>query len=83
MDTANYLKNQLVTQRNNEDIIPEERWTDKKQDVSHLRIWGATPSTHIPKEKRQNSYVKKTWKGIFIGYTDTTKHYRPQRASRS
>lgn len=63
MDTANYLKNRPVVQRHNESIIPGEKWTGNKQDISHLRIFGSTLSTHIPKEKRQKSDIKKTWKG--------------------
>lgn len=51
MDTTNYLKNRLVLERHNEEIIPEEKWTDKKQNVSHLKIFESTLSTHIPKEK--------------------------------
>lgn len=54
----------------------EEKWTGNRQDVSHLRIFDSTLSTHIPKEKRQKSDIKKIWKGILIRYTETTKHYR-------
>ena len=31
---------------------------------------------HIPSKKHSKSDVYKTWNGIFIGYTDTTKHLR-------
>lgn len=76
IDIANYFKNCLVLEKHNKKIILKERWTNKKQDVSHLKIFGSTLLTHISKEKRQKSDIKKTWKGIFVGYTNTTKHYR-------
>ena len=76
MDTANYLRNRLPTRRTKTVIIPEEAWTEVRQNLEHVRIFGSTISTHIPSEKRSKSDVYKTWSGIFIGYTDTTKHLR-------
>ena len=77
MDTANYLRNRLPTRRTDKAvIISEEAWTKVRQDLSHIRIFGSRISTHILFEKRFKSDVYKTWNGIFIGYTDTTKHLR-------
>lgn len=76
MNTANYLRNRLPT-KCKEEIIPEEAWTDQKQDLRHLRIFGSVANVGISKEKRSKSDIKRTWKGIFVGYSpDTTKHYR-------
>lgn len=78
MDTANYLRNRLPTRRTADRavIIPEEAWTEIRQNLEHVRIFGSRVSTHIPSQKRSKSDVHKTWNGIFIGYTDTTKHLR-------
>lgn len=73
MMTATYLKNLLPTA--SKDSVPEELWTDKRQEVSHLVIFGCLAYVHIPKEKRKKS-DQKVWKGIMIGYTATTKQYR-------
>ena len=76
MDTANYLRNRLPTRRSGPAFIPEEAWTSTRQNLEHLRIFGSSVSTLIPNEKRTKSDVRKTWKGIFIGYTETSKHLR-------
>ena len=78
MNITNYLRNRLPTRRiaDKTIIIPEEAWTEVRQNLEHIRIFGSRVSTHIPSEKRSKSDVYKTWNGIFIGYTDTTKHLR-------
>lgn len=77
MDTANYLRNRLPTKSQRGEMIPEEAWTEKKQDVSHVKVFGSVVSVLIPKEKRHKSDIYKNWRGIFIGYSqDTTKHVR-------
>ena len=74
MDTANYLRNRLST--TDKAITSEEAWTKTRQNLEHIRIFGGKISTHIPSEKCYKSDVHKTWNGIFIGYTDNTKHLR-------
>ena len=76
MDTANYLRNWLPTRHitNNAIIIPEEAWTEVKQNLEHIWIFGSKINMHIASEKRSKSDVYKIWNGIFIRYTDTTKH---------
>lgn len=77
MDTANYLRNRLSTKSQRGELIPDECWTGKKQDVSHVKVFGSTVSVVIPREKSHKSDVHKNWQGIFIGYSqDTTKHVR-------
>ena len=53
----------------------EEILFEKKQEVSHLRIFSCPIYIHIPKEKRTNldPSVKK---GIFVGYSEISKAYR-------
>ena len=74
MDIAKYLQNGLPT--TDKAIILEEAWTGTWQNLEHIRIFGSKISTHIPSKKRSKSDVHKTWNGIFIGYTDTTKYLR-------
>ena len=78
INTANYLRNQLLTRRTADKtiIISEEAWTEVKQNLEYIQIFDSRVSTYIPSEKRSKSDVYKTWNGIFIGYTDTTKHLR-------
>jgi hypothetical protein len=46
---------------------PEEMFTGKKPEVSHLKIFGYPLFIHIPKEKR-NKLDPSGKKGIFVGY---------------
>ena len=78
IDTTNYLRNRLPTRRiaDKTIIILKEAWTEVRQNFEHIRIFSSRVSTHISSEKRSKSDIYKTWNGIFIGYTNTTKHLR-------
>lgn len=78
METSNYLRNRLPTKsRGHGELIPEEEWTNRKQNLSHVRIFGSLVLVDIPHEKRSKSDFRKAWEGILIGYSpDTTKHFR-------
>ena len=54
---------------------PKEAFSGKKPKGSHLRIFGCPVYIHIPKEKRTELNPSRR-KGIFIGYSDTSKEYR-------
>ena len=54
---------------------PEEAFSGEKPKVSHLRIFGCLVYIHIPKEKR-TKIDPSGRKGIFVGYSDTSKAYR-------
>lgn len=42
MDTSNYLRNRLPTKRADKTIIiPEEAWTEIRQNIEHVRIFGS------------------------------------------
>ena len=49
--------------------IPEEVWTGKNLNYSHLKIFGCEAFVHIPKEARTN-LDDKSMKCIFFGYAD-------------
>ena len=72
-NTAVYLQNRTVFGLS--DKTPYELWTNKKPDVSHLRIFGSTVMTHVPKEKRLK-WDKKSQKCILVGYAEEVKGYR-------
>lgn len=48
MDTANYIRNRLPTKSQIGELVPEEAWTGKKQDVSHMKVFGSIVSVLIP-----------------------------------
>jgi len=46
-------------------MIPEEKFTSKKPDVSHFRMFGCITYVHVPNEKR-SKLDPKVEKCIFI-----------------
>jgi hypothetical protein len=54
---------------------PEEMFTGKKPDVSHLKIFGFPVLIHITKEKR-NKLEPSGKKGIFVGHCEVSKAFR-------
>jgi hypothetical protein len=54
---------------------PEEMFTRKKPEVSHLKIFGCLVFIHLPKEKR-NKLDPSGKKGIFVGYCEVSKAFR-------
>jgi hypothetical protein len=54
---------------------PEEMFTGKKPEVSHLKIFGCPVFIHVPKEKR-NKLDPSGKKGIFVGYCEVSKAFR-------
>ena len=74
MEIANYIQNRLPTKNQIDELVLEEAWTGKKQDVSHMKVFSNIVSVLIPKKKRQKSDIHRNWKGIFVSYNqDTTK----------
>jgi transposase InsO family protein len=56
-------------------MTPEEKFTSKKLNVSHLRVFGCIAYVHVPDEKR-SKLDPKAEKCIFIGYSLDQKGYR-------
>jgi transposase InsO family protein len=54
---------------------PEEMFTGKKLEVSHLKIFGCPVFIHIPKEKR-NKMDPSGKKGIFVGHCEVSKAFK-------
>jgi hypothetical protein len=53
---------------------PEEMFTGKNLEVSHLKIFGYPLFVHIPKEKR-TKLDPLGKKGIFVGYCEVSKAF--------
>jgi hypothetical protein len=54
---------------------PEEAFTGKKPNVSHLNIFGSSFYVHVTKNARKK--LEPTAEvGIFVGYTETPHNYR-------
>lgn len=49
INTATYLANRLPIAQSKR--TPEEIWTGKRPNVSHLRVFGSTAMAHVPKHK--------------------------------
>jgi hypothetical protein len=56
-------------------MTPEEAFSGKKPNVENLTIFGCQVYSHIPKDKR-NKLEPSGKKGIFVGYSDSSKSYR-------
>jgi hypothetical protein len=49
-------------------MTPEEKFTGKKPNVSHLKVFGCIAYVHVPEEKT-SKLNPKAEKCIFIGYS--------------
>jgi hypothetical protein len=54
---------------------PEEMFSGKKPEVSHLKIFGCPVFVHIPKESR-TKLDPLGKKGIFVGYCEVSKAFK-------
>ncbi|GBP75752.1 Retrovirus-related Pol polyprotein from transposon TNT 1-94 [Eumeta japonica] len=72
--TAAYITNRTPTRALNYKA-PEEVWSGRKPDLSHMRIFGCEAMMHIPKEKLKK-WDSKSCKMIFVGYCEDSKGYR-------
>ncbi|KAJ0795822.1 putative RNA-directed DNA polymerase [Helianthus annuus] len=71
---ATYILNRTVTKRI-PNITPEESWSGRKPNISHLRIFGCIAYAHIPKQRR-TKLDDKTEKTILVGYSEQCKAYK-------
>jgi hypothetical protein len=70
VNTAVYIKNQCPTKAL-DSKTPQEAWSGRKPDVSHLRVFGCKAFAHVPDEKR----TKLESKSCLLGYYEGTKAY--------
>jgi len=57
------------------DKTPEEAFTKIKPDVSHFKVFGCLIYIHVPKDKMSKLEPFEI-KGIFVGYSESSKAYR-------
>lgn len=72
--TAAYTRNRCPTQAL-EGKTPEEAWSGKKPNVSHMRVFGCLGYTKVPDETR-GKLDSKTMKCILLGYCIGTRAYK-------
>lgn len=72
--TAVYIQNRCP-HSHLDNKTPEEAFTGIKPDISHFRIFGCLVYIHVPKEKRFKLEPSEK-KGVFVGYSETSKAYR-------
>ena len=72
--TAVYVQNR-TPHRVLKNKTPEEVFSGRKPEVSHLRIFSCPVYIHIPKEKRKKLDPSGK-KGIFVGYSESSKACR-------
>lgn len=76
--TANYLKNRSPTNAVGQQFkenTPIDIWFGKKQEISHLRIFGSTCYNFIPECNREKLDARSS-KCIMLGYMSSTGTYR-------
>jgi hypothetical protein len=74
VNTAVYIKNRCLTKAL-DSKTPQETWSGRKSDVSHLRVFGCKAFAHVPDEKR-SKLESKSMPCAFLGYYEGTKAYR-------
>lgn len=72
--TAVYLRNRCPT-KSVKGMTPFEKLYGYKPKVGHLRVFGCSAYSHIPKDERQK-LDDKALKCIFLGYSTNRKGYR-------
>ncbi|KAJ3552016.1 hypothetical protein NP233_g12967 [Leucocoprinus birnbaumii] len=64
---AVYVRN-LIPSKRHPDVVPAERWYGKKQDVTHLRPFGATAYAHISPKTSTSKLAARATRLVMIGY---------------
>ncbi|XP_046977607.1 uncharacterized protein LOC124543428 [Vanessa cardui] len=72
--TAAYIINRSPS-RVLAETTPYEKWTGKKPNISHLKIFGSKAMVHVPKQNRRK-WDTKSRELIFVGYCENSKGYR-------
>ena len=74
VSTAVYIMNRTPTAAVH-DVTPEEKFSSRKPDLSHLKVFGCIAYVHVPDELR-TKLDPKAEKCIFIGYSLEQKGYK-------
>ena len=71
---ATYILNRCPT-KSIQNIVVEEASSGRKQNVTHMRVFGCMTYAHVPDELRKK-LDNKGEKCIFVGYNDESKAYK-------
>lgn len=74
INTANHIRNRCPTSYLNGGT-PYEKWKGQIPNVGHFQIFGSEVQTLI-REPNKGKFEPRSRKGIFIGYSETSKGYR-------
>lgn len=74
ISTANYVQNRCVTKSLGSGT-PFEKWIGHRPNVAHLRTFGCKAFI-LNKSPNKSKFDACGLKGIFVGYSDTSKAYR-------
>lgn len=74
LSTAAYIINRSPSRVLN-DMTPEEKWSGRKPNISHMKIFGCKAMVHVPKQHRCK-WDSKSTETRFVGYCQNTKGYR-------
>jgi hypothetical protein len=69
-----YIKNRCPT-KVLDSKTPQEAWSGRKPDVSHLKVFGCKAFARVPDEKR-TKLESKSMPYVLLGYNEGTKSYR-------
>ena len=69
-----YILNRSPTKSMN-DRFPQQEWSGKCSNISHLRIFGCVAYALVLEETRRN-LADRIQKCIFVGYSEESKAYR-------
>lgn len=75
VNTAVYILNRMTHSSRRETKTAFERWTGRKPDLRHIRVFGSTAYVHVPKQFRQK-LDDKSKKVILVGYQGESSNYR-------
>ena len=73
--TTCYLYNKTPRNYKERVVTPEEMWTGEKPDLAYLRVFGCVVYAQLAKEQ-QGKLDPTSTRGIFVGYTPTSRQYR-------
>lgn len=74
VNTACYLKN-CSPHKALPATTPEQVWSNRKVDVSHLRVFGCVAYNHVPDQLRRK-WESKSKPLVMVGYDEESKGYR-------
>jgi len=74
VNMAVYIRNRCPTNAL-DSKTPQEAWSGRKPNVSHLRVFGCKAFAHVLDEKR-TKLESKSMPCVFLGYYEGTKAYR-------